>query len=224
MDENVSLIGGIGARNTYKLKKDIISEFAYVNDILDFSNRENERVITLLGGLSYSKDKVYVEANSSLNSGDDLLTYESVVSKTGEERSIIVTNYNDQVFWLESDIKASYTLNNNFRSVAKLDLSSLTKIAYTPNVKASLEGIYTKGGYEGTLKGNFNGHMYTNNDSLNRESVNSYTTLDILNQYNFGSDYTVHLNVLNIFDSNGENMKNYPINGRVFSLGFEIKY
>lgn len=224
MDENVSLIGGIGARNTYKLKKDIISEFTYVNDILDFSNRENERVITLLGGLSYSKDKVYVEANASLNSGDDLLTYESVVSKTGEERSIIVTNYNDQVFWLESDIKASYTLNNNFRSVAKLDLSSLTKIAYTPNVKASLEGIYTKGGYEVTLKGNFNGHMYTNNDSLNRESVDSYTTLDILNQYNFGSDYTVHLNVLNIFDSNGENMKNYPINGRVFSLGFEIKY
>ena len=52
----------------------------------------------------------------------------------------------------------------------------------------------------------------------------SYTTLDILNQYNFGSDYTVHLNILNIFDSNGENMKNYPINGRVFSLGFEIKY
>ena len=102
----------------------------------------------------------------------------------------------------------------------------MSNIDNNPSLKASVEGIYTKDKYEGRLKYNFNGSMYTKykKDNVDRESIGSYGTLDLLNTYTFGNDYSVNFNITNLLDVNGKKMKDYDINGRVISVGLEIKY
>jgi len=175
--------------------------------------------------MTYTKDKVYAELNASINSGDDLITYEAQEVSTGLERAIAPTNYDKSVVWLETELNTSYIMDENFRSAANLTLSSLKDISYNPTLKASVEGIYTKDKYEGRMKYNFNGSMYTKNKgNADRESIGSYGTLDLLNTYTFGNDYSVHFDITNLLDVNGKKMKDYDINGRVISLGLEIKY
>ena len=225
LDDNIKINAGVEVKSSYKLKKDIINDFYYVNDIVDFDNLRNEKVYTLSGGMTYTKDKVYAEVNASINSGDDLITYEAQEVSTGLERAIAPTNYDKSVVWLETELNTSYIMDENFRSAANLTLSSLKDIAYNPTLKASVEGIYTKDKYEGRMKYNFNGSMYTKNKgNADRESIGSYGTLDLLNTYTFGNDYSVHFDITNLLDVNGKKMKDYDINGRVISLGLEIKY
>ena len=226
LDDNIKINAGVEVKSSYKLKKDIIDDFYYVNDVVDFVNLRNEKVYSLSGGMTYTKDKVYAEVNASINSGDDLITYEAQEVSTGSERAIVPTNYPKSLVWLETELNTSYTMDERFRSAASLNLSSLTDIAYNPSLKASVEGIYTKDKYEGRLKYNFNGSMYTKykKDNTDRESIGSYGTLDFLNTYTFGNDYSVNFNITNLLDVNGKKMKDYDINGRVISVGLEIKY
>ncbi len=225
LDDNIKINAGLEVKSSYKLKKDIIDDFYYVNDIVDFSNLRNEKIYSLSGGMTYTKDKVYAEVNASINSGDDLITYEAQEVSTGLERAIVPVNYDKSVVWLETRLNTSYIMDEKFRSAASLSLSSLTDIAYNPSLKASVEGIYTKDKYEGRLKYNFNGSMYSKNKgNADRESIGSYGTIDLLNTYTFGNDYSVHFDITNFLDVNGKKMKDYDINGRVISLGLEIKY
>ena len=225
LDDNIKINAGVEVKSSYKLKKDIIDDFYYVNDVVDFVNLRNEKVYSLSGGMTYTKDKVYAEVNASINSGDDLITYEAQEVSTGLERAIVPTNYEKSLVWLETELNTSYTMDERFRSAASLNLSSLTDIAYNPSLKASVEGIYTKDKYGGRLKYNFNGNMYTKNKgNTDRESIGSYGTIDLLNTYTFGNDYSVNFNITNLLDVNGKKMKDYDINGRVISVGLEIKY
>lgn len=225
LDSNVAINAGLGLKSSHTLKKDVINNFYYVNDIVDFENLDNEKIYTLSGGMTFVKEKLYVEAKALINAGDDLITYEAKEVSTGLERAIKPTNYEKSVMWLEAKLNVGYTLTENVRGIANLGLSTLDDIAYSPTLKASVEGIYTRKSYETGLKYNFNGSMYTQNKGASdRGAIGSYGTFDWSNTYSFGDDYLVSFGVNNLLDVKGNKMKDYNINGRMASIGVQIKY
>lgn len=227
LDDNIAITAELGMKSSYALKKDVIEDFYFVNDIVDFENLKNEKIYTLGGGMTFVKENLYAEAKASINAGDDLITYVAKEVSTGAERAIQPNNYTKSLVWLETNFKAGYILNDNFRGVANVKLSTLDDIAYSPAMTMSLEGMYTKDQYETSLKYNFNGSMYTKNKGegvTDRESVGSYGTIDWINTYNFGNDYTAFFNIDNLLDVKGNKMKDYKINGRMATIGLQIKY
>lgn len=226
LDEEKKVNAGFYVDSDYTTFKDIIGN-SYVNDVVAFRDIKNEKSYGLKGGVTYIKDKLYVNLDASINSSADLITYEAVEVDPTKEKAIVPKNYDKRVGYMDAKAKVSYTKNENLRGEGSFYLSTLKDIAYRPNFRAEAEAIYTNDKYEGRVKYNLNGSMYTKNDGLNvsnREYINSNGTIDFLNTYSFSKDYVLSLNVTNLLDSNGEKMQEYPVNGRMISLGVEIKY
>lgn len=224
LDENRKVSAGIYLDSDYTSFNDVIKG-SYVNDVVAFKDLENEKTYGIKGGYTYIKDKLYSSIEVSLNSSKDLISYETVEAIAGQEKVIVPVNYDKRVTYMDAKGKVSYTKDENLRGEASLYLSTLNELAYRPNAKAEVEAIYTKDKYEGRLKYGFSGSMYTQNESaVNRESVSANGTVDFLNTYTLSKDYVFSLNITNILDMKSEKMKNYPTNGRLISLGVEIKY
>ena len=226
LDEEKKVNAGFYVDSDYTSFKEIIGN-SYVNDVVAFRDIKNEKSYGLKGGVTYIKDKLYVNLDASINSSADLITYEAEEVDKGKEKAIVPKNYDKRVGYMDAKAKVSYTKNENLRGEGSFYLSTLKDIAYRPNFRAEAEAIYTNDKYEGRVKYNLNGSMYTKNDGLNvsnREYINSNGTIDFLNTYSFSKDYVLSLNVTNLLDSNGEKMQEYPVNGRMISLGVEIKY
>ena len=226
LDEEKKVNAGFYVDSDYTSFKEIIGN-SYVNDVVAFRDIKNEKSYGLKGGVTYIKDKLYVNLDASINSSADLITYEAVEVDPTKEKAIVPKNYDKRVGYMDAKAKVSYTKNENLRGEGSFYLSTLKDIAYRPNFRAEAEAIYTNDKYEGRVKYNLNGSMYTKNDGLNvsnREYINSNGTIDFLNTYSFSKDYVLSLNVTNLLDSNGEKMQEYPVNGRMISLGVEIKY
>jgi len=226
LDEEKKVNGGFYIDSDYTSYKDVVKN-SYVNDVLAFSDIKNEKSYGLKGGITYTKDKLYSNLDVSINSSKDLITYEAIEVDTGREKVIVPVNYSKRVSYMDAKAKVSYTKNENLRGEGSLYLSTLKDIAYKPNFRAEAEAIYNKDKYEGRVKYSINGGMYTKNEKAtetNREYINPYGTVDFLNTYSFSKDYVLSLNVTNILDSKAEKMQEYPINGRLISLGVEIKY
>lgn len=226
LDEDIKINAGLYMNADYTLTKDIIKD-SPVDDLVAFGNLKNEKIYGIQGGMTYFKDKLYVNLDASINSAHDLITYEAVEVDTGKEKAIIPKNYDKGLSYLDIKTKVSYTKNEILRSEGNFYFSSLTSLAYRPSFKASVEGIYKKDKYEGRLKYNLNGTMYSknkNDSGIDREQIGAFGTVDFLNTYSVSKDYILNLSLKNLLDSKGEKMKAYPINGRVISLGVEIKY
>ena len=224
LDEETFLNAGFYMDSDYTSYKDIINN-SYVNDVIFFDNLKNEKSYGIMGGMTYLKDKLYVNLDVSINSSKDLVSYEAVEVDLGRETAIIPKNYEKRIAHLDTKAKVSYTKNENLRGEGNLYLSTLKEIAYKPNLRAEAEAIYTKDRYEGRVKYNLNGGMYTRNRGIvGREYIRPYGTIDFLNTYSLSRDYLFNLNFSNLLNSKGEKMKDYPINGRMISVGVEIKY
>lgn len=224
LDEETYLNAGLYMDSDYTPYKDIVKN-SYVNDVIFDKNLENEKSYGFIGGMTYIKDKLYVNLDASINSSKNLISYEAVTVDAGKETAIVPVNYNKRVAHLDTKAKVSYTKNENLRGEGSFYLSTLKEVAYKPNFRAEAEGIYTKNKYEGRLKYNLNGSMYTQNKgSAGREYIKPFGTVDFTNTYSLSKDYLFNLNFSNLLDSKGEKMKDYPINGRMISLGVEIKY
>jgi len=224
LDEIVVVNAGVYIDTDYTLNKDIIKN-SPVDDVVSYSSLKNEKIYGIQGGMTYIKDKLYLNLEASINSAHDLISYEAVEVDLGKEKAIVPKNYENGVSYLDIKSKVSYTKNENFRSEGNFYLSSLSEIAYRPSFKASAEGIYEKDKYEGRVKYNLNGSMYSKDKgALDREQIKAYGTVDLLNSYSVSNDYMINLNLTNLFNEKGEKMKEYPINGRVISVGVEIKY
>ena len=224
LDEETYLNAGLYMDSDYTPYKDIVKN-SYVNDVIFDKNLENEKSYGFIGGMTYIKDKLYVNLDASINSSKNLICYEAVTVDAGKETAIVPVNYGKRVAHLDTKAKISYTKDENLRGEGSLYLSTLKEVAYKPNFRAEAEGIYTKNKYEGRLKYNLNGSMYTQNKgNTGREYIKPFGTVDFTNTYSLSKDYLFNLNFSNLLDSKGEKMKDYPINGRMISLGVEIKY
>ena len=224
LDEETYLNAGFYMDSDYTPYKDIVKN-SYVNDVVFKTDLENEKSYGFIGGMTYIKDKLYVNLDASINSSKNLISYKAVTVDAGKETAIVPVNYNKRVAHLDAKAKVSYTKDENLRGEGSLYLSTLKEVAYKPNFRAEAEGIYTKNKYEGRLKYNLNGSMYTQNKgSVGREYIKPFGTVDFTNTYSLSKDYLFNLNFSNLLDSKGEKMKDYPINGRMISLGVEIKY
>lgn len=225
IDETIDITAGLAVKNNYKLKKDLINDFYYVNDIIDFTTLNNEKIFSVSGAMTYIKDKTYLNAEASINNASNKISYEAVEVDLGRERAITVKNYDKNISWVEVNFNGTYTQDDSLRGEVKVKLSTLTDLAFVPAFQTSVEGIYTQNKYEGKLRYAVNGAMFTKNKgALDREGIDAYGSLDLMNKYSFSTDYSINFGIENLFDSGAEKMKGYPINGRLITLGAEIKY
>lgn len=222
VNENLNLFGGIAKDNRTKQARDIRNNFEYSSDILAFSDLKAEDNYILSFGANYLLDNFFVEAIGNLVRSKNKLYYEQVESDPGKEYSIVPRNYNKSLTFIELALRGTYTFDENLRTELSFNYNSQDKLSYIPTVKSSFTAIYTIEKYEARANLRYNGAMYAN---LNKENkLSSYTALDLVNTYNFNSSMSTVFAIENIFDSNKENMTNYPVDSRKFTLRINMKF
>ncbi len=222
INDNLSIYGIVKKDNRTKSSKDIRDEFNYVNDIVAFNELKAEDKYQGTFGANYTYENLFVEAFTNFNSSTNKIYFEQVEVDTNRENAIIARNFGDTLNWFDFGFKGTYILENNLRSELNLLYTTLDKISYIPQLKANLATVYEIDKYETRLVINYNGDMYAN---LNKQNeLDSFVTVDWFNVYNFSQNVNGSFGIENIFDQDKEVMSGYPIDGRRFSLRFNMKY
>ncbi len=222
INDNLSIYGIVKKDNRTKSSKDIRDEFNYVNDIVAFNELKTEDKYQGTFGANYTYENLFVEAFTNFNSSTNKIYFEQVEVDTNRENAIIARNFGDTLNWFDFGFKGTYILENNLRSELNLLYTTLDKISYIPQLKANLATVYEIDKYETRLVINYNGDMYAN---LNKQNeLDSFVTVDWFNVYNFSQNVNGSFGIENIFDQDKEVMSGYPIDGRRFSLRFNMKY
>lgn len=222
LTDTFSVYGIVKKDNRTKSNKDIRDEFKYVNDIVAFNELKAEDKYQGTVGANYTYENLFVEAFTNFNSSTNKIYFRQVEVDPGRENAIIADNYGDTLNWFDLGFKGTYILEKSLRSELNLLYTTLDKISYIPRLKANLATVYEIDKYETRLVINYNGDMYAN---LNKQDkLDSFVTVDWFNVYNFSQNVNGSFGIENIFDQNKEVMSGYPIDGRRFSLRFNMKY
>lgn len=222
INDQLTLFAGIEKSSRNKSAKEIRDNFEYCTDILAFSDVPTEENYIAKGGLFYSMDAIFLEAEASLVRSKDKIYYTQVDSVAGAERSISLGVYDDELTWAELALKATYKNASNFRSEASLEYNTEDKLPYNPDFKGSISGIYNIDKYEVKATLDYNGDMYA--DINKNEKLDAYATIDIVNSYDFTPSIKGELALENIFDTKKEVMDEYTVDSRKVTLRFNVKY
>ncbi len=222
INNNSSVYGMVKKNNRVKSSRDIKDSFKYVNDIVAFNELKTEDNYVATVGANYTYDKLFLEAFTDFNNSLDKIYFEQVEVDLGRENAIIARNYNERINWIDLGFKGTYLLDNSLRSELNLLYTTLDKISYIPRLKVNLATVYEIDKYETRLVINYNGDMYANLDKQNK--LGSFLTVDWFNVYNFGPNVNGSFGIENVFNQDKEIMSGYPIDGRRFSLRFNMKY